>query len=231
MNSIQAHFSKTISDYDTIVDNIVFKNDELHKELIKAIPFNENKEISVLDLGCGTGHGMKLLANQFPKAQITGIDFSPIMINKAQKNLSAFSDRIELLEADFNDHKPSKKFDVIISAIAIHNIPHEQKRSLFTKIFNSLNDNGVFVNADFYEHDSQIINQQLKKRYESFLRHNLSGDELKVWLKHAFEEDMPMTLSEQFSILEVAGFQQINLTWIFNNEAIYIAEKQPNSPQ
>lgn len=225
IDKIKTYFSKTICDYDTVADSVVFKNNELHNELVKAISFDKNKELNILDLGCGTGHGMKLIANSFPKAKITGIDFSSSMIKKAKSNLLSFSDRINLLEIDFRDYKFDQKFDAIISAIAIHNITHEQKKKLFEKIFNSLNIGGLFLNADFYKHESRAIYNEAKMIYENFLRQNLSGDELKVWLKHAFEEDMPMSLTEQSAIFNKIGFDKFKLLWIFNNEAIYVVNK------
>ena len=226
MNKVKIHFSKTVYDYDTVADNVVFRNSELHNELVKAISFDKNKELNILDLGCGTGHGMKLVANLFPKAKITGVDFSPVMIRKAKKNLSSFSDRIKLLEIDFNDYEFDQKFDAIISAIAIHNITHKQKKNLYKKIFDSLNSGGSFINADFYEHEPKTINNKIKKIYENFLRRNLSGYELKIWLRHIFKEDMPMSLTKQLAILKKIGFDKFELLWVFNNEAIYIANKQ-----
>lgn len=221
MKEIKTHFSKRVDDYDTVADNVVFKNNELHNELVKAISFDKNKELNILDLGCGTGHGMNLIASSF----LTGIDFSPIMIKKAKNKLLPFSNRINLLEIDFNDYKFDQKFDVIVSAIAIHNVTHEEKKNLFERIFNSLNNNGLFINADFYKHELKIVNDEIKTIYKNFLERNLSGGELKIWLKHVFKEDMPMTLTEQSSVLKNVGFNKFELLWIFNNEAVYVANK------
>ena len=126
---------------------------------------------------------------------------------------------------DFTNYEFDQKFDVIISAVAIHNVTHKEKSDLFKKIFNSLTDSGVFVNGDFYKHESDVFNEFLKDKYKQFLQDNLSGNELKVWLHHAFKEDMPMTLTEQYSILTDTGFKQLDLQWLFNNEVVYIARK------
>jgi tRNA (cmo5U34)-methyltransferase len=225
MDEIKAHFSKTVDDYDTVADRVVFKNGELHSVLVNNISFDKDKELNILDLGCGTGHGMELIADLFPNAKITGIDFSPRMIERAKKKLSSFSDRIKLIETDFNDYRFDQKFDVIVSAIAIHNSTHDQKKALFRKIFDSLNKGGQFINADFYEHDSIEFNNEIRNMYRDFLRQNLVGNELDVWLRHAFEEDMPMSLTLQSSILKEIGFSKFRLMWIFNNEAIYVVTK------
>jgi tRNA (cmo5U34)-methyltransferase len=225
MNAIFTHFSETVDDYDTVADKVVMKDDELHNYLVNSISFDSNKELNILDLGCGTGHGMLLMLEKFPNSKITGIDFSNKMILASKEKLKDFSDRIKLLEKDFNEIEFNEKYDAIVSAIAIHNSSHEQKIRLFKKIFDSLNENGIFINADFIQGESSELEIQYKNIYKTFLKKNLSGDELKVWLRHAFEEDMPMKLSEQFKILREIGFKEIELIWQFNNEVIYKIKK------
>lgn len=225
MSDIKAHFTKTVGDYDTVANHVVFKNDELHQCLVDAISFDLNRELKVLDLGCGTGHGMNLIAAKFPNASLTGVDFSPRMIAKSKEKLQPFVERVELIEGDFTNMDFGKSYDVVVSAVAIHNCTHEQKTVLFKKIFNSLNDGGIFVNGDFYEHKSPVVNKKLQDLYRKFLTKNLKEDELEVWLHHAFEEDMPMELGQQCDILENLGFKSPEILWLYNNEAVYSAQR------
>jgi trans-aconitate 2-methyltransferase len=37
----------------------------------------------VIDLGCGTGNSLPVLAARFPKAEVVGVDSSPAMLEKA----------------------------------------------------------------------------------------------------------------------------------------------------
>ncbi len=224
-NKIFTHFTKTVSDYDTVADKVVMKNDELHDLLIQAIPFKPEDKISILDLGCGTGHGMNLILKKFPKAMVTGIDYSAKMTEKSEKNLETFSGRYTLLEQNFNEIEFPQKYDAIVSAVAIHNSTHAQKRRLFKRIYASLNKNGVFINGDFITGENKEIDLQYKSIYRKYLKNNLSGAELKVWLKHAFEEDMPIQLSKQFAILKMIGFRDTELIWQLVNEAVYISRK------
>lgn len=47
--------------------------------------------VRVLDLGCGTGLGFKLVQNQFAKLEYVGVDKSIRMLNQAKVNTAAFS--------------------------------------------------------------------------------------------------------------------------------------------
>jgi SAM-dependent methyltransferase len=59
---------------------------------------------SVLDVGCGQGRYSSLLRRHFPKARITGVDFSPVAVEKASKQHPDISFRVGGAEAlDFVD--------------------------------------------------------------------------------------------------------------------------------
>jgi tRNA (cmo5U34)-methyltransferase len=222
---IYRHFSENVNDYDTVADAVVMRNNELHEQLVGSLPFGKNDKIRVLDLGCGTGHGMRLVLERFPNAAVTGIDFQKKMIAKSRQNLSGYADRVELVEDDFNYVDFGGKYDAVISAVAIHNSTHEQKKELFEKVFNSLGGNGPFANADFAEGENSVINGHYRSIYRRYMEERLSGPELRAWLIHAFEQDMPMKLSEQFSELRKAGFGETRLLWQFCNEALYLTKK------
>jgi tRNA (cmo5U34)-methyltransferase len=220
------HFTKTVNDYDTVADKVVMKNDELHSVLINAIDLAKNKRIEVLDLGSGTGHGMKLILKKYSRASVTGIDFSSKMINKSKRKLKKYLSRIEFLEEDFDKIIFPKKYDVIVSAVTIHNSSHDNKKRLFKKIFTSLKKGGLFINGDFIKAENNLIDKHYRTIYRNYIEKNLSGEELKVWLKHAFVDDQPMRLSDQFIHLKRAGFTDIQLLWQYNNEAVYRARKK-----
>jgi len=217
---IFTHFTKTVDDYNTVADKVVIKNNELHEQIVVAIPGSPSL---ILDLGSGTGHGMKLLNERFPDAMVYGIDFSPKMISQATSYLKGGN--FKLFKRNFIDINFEKTYDVIVSAVAIHNITHEQKKVLFAKIFAALKPGGLFINGDFVEGETEEEQEKYESEYRAYLNDNLSGHELRVWLHHAFEEDMPMKLSEQEHILKEIGFSSVDVTWKVLNEVVYVAKK------
>lgn len=49
-------------------------------------------EVSVADIGCGGGANVTRLLDKFPESKVTGVDISPIAVNKARKvNKSAIA--------------------------------------------------------------------------------------------------------------------------------------------
>jgi S-adenosylmethionine-diacylgycerolhomoserine-N-methlytransferase len=52
--------------------------------VIDWLPFERLERFTLLEVGCGTGHNLKYLAQCFPKAQLMGMDASADMLHVAQ---------------------------------------------------------------------------------------------------------------------------------------------------
>lgn len=103
--------------------------------------------IKVLDIGCGKGKAVNLMAKHFPKSIFYGYDLAHEAINDAIKeandmnNSNTFFKNQDILNLTFKD-----KFDLITAFDAIHDQP---KPDLVLKnIYNSLSDKGIFLMQD-----------------------------------------------------------------------------------
>jgi SAM-dependent methyltransferase len=67
---------------------------------------------SVIDLGCGTGRHLDLLAED--GVRVLGVDRSPSMVEQAGKRLARHGDRAELRQADLMSFTAPAKFDAAI---------------------------------------------------------------------------------------------------------------------
>jgi len=74
---------------------------------------------AVFDLGCGPGNSTELLAARFPAAQITGIDSSPDMLEKARARLPA----CDFLQADLRDWSAPEDADLLFSNATFQWVP------------------------------------------------------------------------------------------------------------
>lgn len=60
---------------------------DLANAMITLMPEGQqNSDPTLLDLGCGPGNSTALLAQTLPEAEITGLDSSPDMIQRAEES-------------------------------------------------------------------------------------------------------------------------------------------------
>ncbi len=94
---------------------------------------------TVYDLGCGPGNSTELLAQRWPRAELTAIDTSEDMLNKArQRDFTC-----HWKQADIADWRPHAPVDVLFSNATLHWLcDHEQ---LFPKLMGFLRPQGVLA--------------------------------------------------------------------------------------
>lgn len=64
---------------------------------------------SIIDIGCGNGHTLKFFGQQYPEAELFGVDISPVAAALAEGNSGAS------VAADFlEDYKPGRQFDLVL---------------------------------------------------------------------------------------------------------------------
>ena len=100
---------------------------------------------NLLDVGCGTGPMIELLASEFPSRHYTGLDLTPRMIEVASaKDIE--SARFVVGDAEdlpFDD----ASFDVVICANSFHHYPNPQ--AFFNEVARVLRPDGKLVLRDY----------------------------------------------------------------------------------
>lgn len=103
--------------------------------------------MKVLDVGCGSGRAINLMAKTFPKSQFYGYDFSKEAINNAnveKENLRITNATFEKQDVTNFDYKD--QFDLITAFDAIHDQAYPEK--VLENIKNSLKSGGIFLMQD-----------------------------------------------------------------------------------
>ncbi|MBN8676772.1 MAG: class I SAM-dependent methyltransferase [Chitinophagales bacterium] len=71
------------------------------RRIIHALEIPMFSELTVLEVGCGTGYNLNILSRFYPNLQLIGLDLSPDMLNIASQKLSRYSRRTLLLESAY----------------------------------------------------------------------------------------------------------------------------------
>jgi SAM-dependent methyltransferase len=116
------------------------KRDDAYGQLLELLPAAPRR---VLDLGTGDGYVMGSIG-----APGVALDFSAAMLEAARARFERRSD-VEVVDHNLNAPLPDLgRFDVVVSAFAIHHCPHARKRALYAEVFDRLEPGGIFANLE-----------------------------------------------------------------------------------
>lgn len=181
----------------------------------------------ILDLGAGTGLLSAGILHKFPNVQLTLIDLSEKMLETARQRF-AENNEIEYIVADYSQYPFDGQYDAIVSSLSIHHLSHQEKKSLFHKIYGLLKDGGVFVNADQAMGDTPYIDLCYKQQWEAWIRSDgLSNEAVEAAIDRR-KLDINAKLEEQIDWLKEAGFTDVDCVYKYNDFAVFHARK-PNT--
>lgn len=100
--------------------------------------------ISVLDVGCGSGRALNLLAKTYPASRFTGYDFSSEAIGRAKKDAAATQlDNAHFQVKDVAMLEEENAYDLITAFDAIHD--QARPAEVLRGIANTLKPDGIFL--------------------------------------------------------------------------------------
>ena len=118
-------------------------------EILPLIPTFEKLKsgIKVLDVGCGSGRAINLMAKSFPNSHFTGYDFSSEAIQNAKNEAEKLGiTNVSFEKQDAANFSKDAYFDVITAFDAIHDQAKPDK--VLENIKKALKPDGVFLMQD-----------------------------------------------------------------------------------
>lgn len=184
-------------------------------ELITATAAAVNPSATaVLDVGCGAGNYTLKLLERLPGLDVTLIDLSEPMLERAGERVTAAGARnVERLQGDVRDLElGEERFDVILAAAVLHHLrTDEEWRSVFTALYRSLKPGGSLWISDLVSHGSPAVQAEMWRRYGEYLS-SLKGEDYRDHVYAYVEfEDTPRTVLFQLDLLREVGFREVDV--------------------
>ena len=225
MPDLKKHFNNEAESFDSRVEKVTPRYDEMLEALINAIP-DVSDSPRVLDLGCGTGNITLKVFKRFPNAHVTCLDLSENMLEIAKEKLADYD--VEYVLGDFTIIDLIDEYDAIISSLALHHIRDDEgKLAMYKEIHKSLKDGGVFYNADIISASSKYneeLNNKISK--DHMIKCGVTEEEITEHYQKRHSNDIPTTLEKHFEFLKEAGFKELDVIWKYYNTAVYGGTKK-----
>lgn len=193
------------------------------------------KQRHVLDLGCGDGILTHYLMELDNSISATLVDLSGDMLDRARERFAG-SKNIHYIQASFQDMLEReivhRRFDFIVSSMAIHHLTTGDKRALFSLIHTHLKSGGSFLNIDVVRAAvdrleswyMQLWNEWMNEKKTSLgLDRDLFSDIIRRYKE--LDENKPDTLDDQLNALRETGFQDVDCFYKYGIFAVYGGRK------
>lgn len=201
------HFDEWAPRYDAQIREMVPRYEEIHETLIALLALRPPSRF--LDLGAGTGYTIRRVLDAYPEATATGLDVSPEMLGRARERLADRVARAELRQSDIAEPEIAGVYDAIVSVLAVHHLYPDQKRHLFSRIWEHIAPGGIFIIADYF----RPAVDRLSELY----------DLPDAPDAHEVEHDHPDTAAEHLAWLIAAGFAAVDVVWKYDDVGVLVA--------
>ena len=220
---IKVKFNENSSQYDSQRNKLIPCFDDFYSIAISIAETNTNNP-NILDIGAGTGLLSSFILEKFPDANVTLIDISEKMLDVAKERFKA-NPKVTYIIDDYTKYKFDKKYDVVISSLSIHHLTGDEKKQLYHNIYSSLNENGVFINADQVLGESPFIEALYKRDWRYKVENSgLSREEILSAYERA-KLDKMSTLEDQINWLQDSGFLDVDCVYKYYNFVVLFGRK------
>jgi tRNA (cmo5U34)-methyltransferase len=168
----------------------------------------------VLDVGCGAGNYTLKLLEHLPNLDVTLIDLSKPMLDRAAERIGkATSGKVRLIQGDVRDFVPrDDKFDIIVAAAVLHHLRTDWEwQHVYASFYRALNWGGSLWVFDLIESSIPALQKLMQEQYGEYL----TGLKDEAYRDHVFayveKEDTPRSLTFQLDLMREVGFRQVEV--------------------
>jgi tRNA (cmo5U34)-methyltransferase len=168
----------------------------------------------VLDVGCGAGNYTLKLLEHLPNLNITLIDLSRPMLDRATERVSrSTTGHIKTIQGDIREiDLPNEDFDIIVAAAVLHHLRGESEwRDVFGMFHRTLRPRGSLWIFDFVESSIPAVESLMRQQYGDYLTRVKDEPYRDHVFAYVEKEDTPRPLLFQLDLLRQVGFSQVDV--------------------
>ncbi|MEA3418961.1 MAG: carboxy-S-adenosyl-L-methionine synthase CmoA [Campylobacterota bacterium] len=212
--------------FDDMLSRSVPFYDEVRNLTISLILADQEEGKKVLDLGSSTAKFLLDLHSKMDAVmRLKGIDNSQAMLDRAEQKCQAFGAQIELELANMLTYVYNNE-DVIVANYTLQFIRPMQRTELVKKIYDGLNDDGVFIFSEKVIFKDKKLDKEMIDIYYTYKKAQGYSDYEIAQKREALENVLiPFTIEENIRMCRDAGFGQIETVFQWANFVTFVAKR------
>ncbi len=220
--SLKSKFDRNAKKYDGQRHQIIPNLDQMYS-IMTDLASCDIPRPKILDLGAGTGLLTNYMLKKYYRGHFTLLDISDEMLNIARERFKG-NPNFKFINEDYLESN-FEKYDMVISSLSIHHLKNHSKRIIYSKIYESLNKEGIFLNLDqVYAPSSENEDIYQRNWFEKIELKSLSESE-KDLIFDRMKYDKPTTLENNLKWLKNCGFTNVDVFYKYYNFCILYGKK------
>ena len=224
MSDLSQVFDQAAAGYDALRSRVIPCFTDFYGAIARLIPHDHGRELRALDLGAGTGLVTEIIRAAFPQSRVMALDASQGMLDRFRERF-ANDGRVSTEQMDYSAGPLPKEQDLIVSALSIHHLDDEGKQQLFKTVYDCLNPDGIFINADLVRGTTKRVERHFQDHWRAHLEASgIPRKELdEIYQRMTY--DLTSTVEDQLAWLRSAGFGDVDCHYKYNNFAVYAGRR------
>ena len=186
----------------------------------RLLPFSPDDTFTFLDLGAGTGAASRAILAEYPRANAILGEYSPQMAAEGTRAMTAYAGRYRYAELDMLAPDWSlvgdDPLDAVVSALSIHHMPDDRKRTIFGEVYAHLRPGGWYVNYDPIRAPDETLEaiwERVNDRYDPEALHKRTHRTDQEQARYENHVRYMIPLQPQLEWLRAAGFANVDVYW------------------
>ncbi|MCV3423589.1 carboxy-S-adenosyl-L-methionine synthase CmoA [Campylobacter lari] len=222
----QFEFDKSVASvFDDMVSRSVPFYTQNLKLIVELIDHFAPQNARICDLGCSTASLLLALYEKRKDFLLNGVDEANAMLEIAKSKCQAFGARVDFYQKNLDDFEFFIN-DVFIATYTLQFIRPPKRQELVDKIYQNLNENGMFVLSEKILYEDVKIAKKMIQIYEQY-KLEQGYSKLEISSKREALENIliPYTQNENIAMLKKAGFSKVESIFKWVNFETFIAFK------